>query len=80
MNDLQIQELIQDVINTLCIERGVTISKEGTKLKKDEVENVMTTLRPYLLNEALFKEELKRMYFEKNKSFITDKSLNDCNI
>ena len=78
MNDLQIQELIQDVINTLCIERGVTISKEGTKLKKDEVENVMTTLRPYLLNEALFKEELKRMYFEKNKSFITDKSLNDC--
>ena len=38
----------------------------------------MTTLRPYLLNEALFKEELKRMYFEKNKSFITDKSLNDC--
>ena len=78
MNDLQIQELIQDVINTLCIERGVLISEQGTKLKKDEVENVMTTLRPYLLNEALFKEELKRMYFEKNKSFITDKSLNDC--
>ena len=78
LNDLQIERLIEEVINTLCLERGVKFNNEGKKLKKDELENVMSILKPYLTNEATFIMEIKRMYFEKYKSFITDASLKKC--
>lgn len=73
MNELQIEELAEDVVNDLCLERSVKIvpTSKSKKLKKEDMESVMNILEPYLSNQWMLKGEINRRYFGKHKSLIS---------